>query len=212
MPSEPFTGVVLANELLDNLAFRLLELTADGWREVYVENGVEVLEPTDHTPAVEARIGARVPIQAQAAAWVRDALAVVRRGRVVAIDYTDTTAAMAARPWSDWVRTYRSHGRGSGPLDDPGSQDITCEVAVDQLPPPTSVRTQAEFLRAHGIEQLTDSARAAWEERAAIGDLEALKSRSRLSEAAALTDPAGLGGFSVLEWVVDLDSPHGAGH
>ena len=33
-------------------------------------------------------------------------------------------------------------------------------------------------------------------------DLEALKHRSRLSEAAALTDPAGLGAFRVLEWKV----------
>ena len=148
-----------------------------------------------------------MPVQSEAAAWVRDALALVERGRVVAIDYTDTTASMAGRPWTDWVRTYRAHGRGGSPLDDPGRQDITCEVAVDQLPAPTSARTQAEFLRAHGVDRLVDAARAAWQERAAIGDLEALKSRSRVSEAAALTDPAGLGGFTVLEWVVDADAP-----
>ena len=60
MPDQPFTGVVLANELLDNLAFRLLELTTDGWREVHVvraaDGGLgEVLAPTDQSPAVDAR-------------------------------------------------------------------------------------------------------------------------------------------------------------
>ena len=37
-------------------------------------------------------------------------------------------------------------------------------------------------------------------ERKHIGDLQAVRARSRVTEAAALTDPAGLGGFAVLEW------------
>ena len=41
-----------------------------------------------------------------------------------------------------------------------------------------------------------------WDERAARGDLAALRARSRVREAEALTDPSGLGGFSVVEWVV----------
>jgi hypothetical protein len=45
-------------------------------------------------------------------------------------------------------------------------------------------------------------ARDAWQARAHIGDLEALKHRSRLTEAQALTDPSGLGAFRVLEWEV----------
>jgi len=107
---------------------------------------------------------------------------------------------MARRPWTDWVRTYRGHGRGTRPLADLGRQDITCEVAVDQLPPPTANRSQAEFLRAYGIDELASEARRAWHERAHIGDLQALMARSRVHEAAALTDEAGLGAFRVLEW------------
>ena len=61
---------------------------------------------------------------------------------------------------------------------------------------------QGEFLRAHGLDELADAARAAWQERAHIGDLEALKQRSRVTESRALTDPAGLGAFKVLEWIV----------
>nr|MBA2608206.1 hypothetical protein [Actinomycetota bacterium] len=55
-------------------------------------------------------------------------------------------------------------------------------------------------LRAHGIDGLVAAARATWRERAAIGDLEALKARSRVSEADALLDPSGAGGFLVAEW------------
>jgi hypothetical protein len=36
-----------------------------------------------------------------------------------------------------------------------------------------------------------------WRDRAAIGDLDAVAARSRVSEAAALTDPSGLGAHAV---------------
>ena len=81
-----------------------------------------------------------------------------------------------------------------------GEQDITCEVAVDQLPPPAQDRSQADWLRVHGIDELVEEGRAIWRERAAIGDLEAMRARSRVTEADALLDPAGLGAFRVLEW------------
>ncbi len=201
LPQDPFVGVVVANELLDNLPFGLLERTEDGWAEVRVDETLhEVLVPADG-PSIDAPVGSRVPVQRAARAWVEAALALVPAGRVVAFDYADTTASMARRPWTDWVRTYRGHGRGGHPLTELGAQDVTCEVAVDQLPSPTSDRSQADFLRAHGLHELVEEARRAWEERAHIGDLQALVARSRVSEAAALTDPTGLGAFRVLEWV-----------
>ena len=49
---------------------------------------------------------------------------------------------------------------------------------------------------------LRSAAAAAWQERAHIGDLEALRWRSRVGEADALVDPSGLGSFQVLEWVI----------
>ncbi|MBA3655264.1 MAG: SAM-dependent methyltransferase [Actinobacteria bacterium] len=202
MPALRFTGVVLANELLDNLPFRLFERAADEWLEVYVAEGRELLVPAGPPLALDAPVGARLPLQELAGAWVRDAVGLLERGRLVVFDYTDTTASMARRSWTEWVRTYRSHGRGGHPLDHPGEQDVTCEVAVDQLPVPTSQRTQADFLRAHGVDVLVEEARAGWRARAHVGDLEALKERSRVGEGAALTDLAGLGGFTALEWLV----------
>jgi SAM-dependent MidA family methyltransferase len=146
-----------------------------------------------------------VPRQAQAQDWLRSVLALVRAGRVVVIDYADTTESMAQRPWHEWLRTYRGHERGVAPLDDLGMQDITCEVAIDQLAAVRALsanRGQAEFLRAHGIDALVDEGRRVWQERAHLGDLAALRARSRVREAEALCDPDGLGGFRVLEWEI----------
>ena len=214
LPEGPLEGVVLANELLDNIPFGVLERGSDGWLEVRVGPGPgEVLEPASAADASlaerlapDAPVGGRVPVQRAAADWLRSALALLRRGRVVVIDYTDSTPSMARRPWLEWARTYRAHGRGGHPLEAPGTQDVTCEVAIDQLAalvrPPDRDATQAEWLRAAGLDHLVAAARATWRERASLGDLDALKARSRVGEADALTDPSGLGAFRVLEWDV----------
>ncbi|MDP8936204.1 MAG: SAM-dependent methyltransferase, partial [Actinomycetota bacterium] len=213
LPAGPFTGVVVANELVDNLPFRLLERAQEGWAEVRVGDDLAEMAvpapPGDRAAAAalapDAPTGARIPLQDQARDWLGSALRCVSPGRVVVVDYADITPSLARRPWTEWVRTYRSHGRGGHPLSDLGDQDVTCEVAVDQLAavrPPVLDRPQAEFLRAFGLDRLADDARQAWYERAALGDLQALMARSRVGEAAALADPAGLGGFRVLEWEV----------
>jgi SAM-dependent MidA family methyltransferase len=208
--------VVLANELLDNLAFLLLERTPSGWVEIRVgESGgrlVEVAVPAAPELAVEAdrlapaaTTGSRIPIQHESQAWLRSALELPTAGRVVAIDYGDRTPSLAERPWTEWVRTYRGHGRAGHPLDSPGASDVTCEVAWDQLAlvqPPTVSSSQAEFLRRYGIDELRDDAATTWRSGAAAGGIDALRARSRVGEADALLDPAGLGGFDVVEWVV----------
>ncbi len=154
--------------------------------------------------AAGAPVGARVPVQSAARAWLRDALALAGDGgRVLTFDYASTTADLAARPPTEWLRTYRRHERGAGPLDALGEQDVTCEVCVDQLAvvaAPTADRRQAEWLAAHGIDELVEEGRRIWQERSAIGDLAAVRGRSRITEAHALLDPSGLGGFRVLEW------------
>lgn len=218
LPAGPFTGVLLANELADNLTFSLLERGPVGWLEVRVgEDGdsgelVEVLTPASPADAnlasrlaPDAEVGARIPLQAELTAWLRDALHRLRRGRVVLIDYASTTPELARRPSSEWMRTYRRGGRGGGALERPGSQDITVEVCVDQMARvqrPALDRPQHEFLAANGIHEMVDEARAAWSAAAVAPDLAALRSRSRVAESAALLDPSGLGAFRVLEWLV----------
>jgi SAM-dependent MidA family methyltransferase len=218
LPRSSGPCVVLANELLDNLPIDLAERTAAGWAEVRVGmtgggSLAEVLVPLDDGRRApldrlvpDALVGARVPLQGAAAGWLRAALDLAGPGgRVVVLDYASTTADMAARPQEEWLRTYRAHGRGGPPLEAIGTQDVTCEVAVDQLTlvrPPSLDRSQAEWLAAHGIDDLVDAGRRTWSERAHLGDLAAIRARSRIGEAEALCDPAGLGAFRVLEWRV----------
>jgi len=209
LPPAPFDGVILANELLDNLPFDLA-VWDGGWREAWIDaGGREVLVPfVDGVPPclpLEAPHGARAPLQRAAGLWLADALGRIRRGRVVVFDYASTTAALVHRPWRDWLRTYRGHERGVHYLRELGSQDITCEVALDQLAAvaePDAVRTQAQWLRFHGIDGLVEAGRQAWEAGAARGDLAALRGRSAVREAEALLDPTGLGAFSAVEWIV----------
>lgn len=190
MPEDSLTGVIVANELLDNLPLRLFD--SDGH------------EVGDHCPDPETRL---TPRQDQAGAWLFQALSILDRGTVTVIDYMSTTEEMAARPWPEWLRTYRGHERGDDPWSAPGTQDITCEVALDQLSavcPPTRVTAQATWLRAHGIDELVAEGNAAWRVGAAQGNLEALAGRSRSIEAEALLDAAGLGAFTVAEWDVPI--------
>jgi SAM-dependent MidA family methyltransferase len=216
LPEDAAIGVVLANELLDNLPVDIVEWHDGAWHEVRVavDGGgtlVEVLAPEPVAPTrvlpqpvslPPGRDGQRLPLAGAAQSWLQRALGAVH-GRVVVIDYARPTAALAELPWRDWLRTYRGHERGGHPFDELGTQDITCDVPVDQLAAvrtPDADRSQADFLRSHGIDQLVAEGRAVWHERAALGDLAALRARSRVREAEALLDPAGLGGFRVLEW------------
>jgi SAM-dependent MidA family methyltransferase len=216
LPAATFPGVILANELLDNLPFDLVERSATGWEEVRVgvrgDRLVEVLVVADAgltreatSLAPDAPGGARIPVQQGTRAWLARALSLLVAGRVVVIDYADVTASLAARPWHEWLRTYRGHGRAGHPLEAPGTADITCEVAVDQLAAvraPDLDRPQAGWLDGLGIGLLVDDAKERWRAGAHVGDLAALAARSRVGEADALRDPDGLGAFRVLEWQV----------
>lgn len=217
LPPGPFEGVILANELLDNLPAALLVYDG-GWREAYVTQRpdgrfAEVLGPTvDPAELGGVRVparpphGARLAVERVAQRWVTDALGRLGRGRLVVIDYAvATTAQMARQPWRQWLRTYRGHDRGGHYLDDPGGQDVTVEVALDQLiaaaGAPDWVRTQAQLLARYGIDDLVEEGRRRWLEAAARPDLEAMRMRSRVREAEALCDPDGLGAFVAVSWV-----------
>ena len=209
MPDGPFDGVIIANELLDNLPFRLAVFD-DGWREAFVVEAPDgklseqLSDAFDPLPSVLPRtapLGARAPLQQAATTWVDEARARRRSGPLVVFDNAvPSTSGLALRPWREWLRTYRGHQRGGHYLSDPGSQDITTEVAIDQLPEPDTVRSQAQWLQLHGVDQLVQDGKRYWDEHAGSPDLDALRMRSRVAEAEALLDPAGLGGFTVCEW------------
>ena len=208
MPDHAINGVIFANELLDNLPFRLFVF--DGaWLEAFVAQTpdgafVEVLHKPAALPTVlpqTAALGSRVPIQDDACAWVDNALSLIERGSLLMFDYcTDTTAEVTAMPWREWLRTYKDHERGRHYLLEPGSQDITAQVVLDQLPTGFVAMTQAQFLQHWGIEELVLEGNAYWENLSGAPDVAAIKMRSRATESQSLLASAGLGGFTVLEW------------
>ena len=222
-PAVRTTGVVFANELLDNLPFRVVERGTDGWLEVRVGHRdgefVEVLVPAAPELSAEAdvvacsaasaeiaAIGTRLPVPSGAREWLHACAEALGHGVLAIVDYAATAAELVARGQQGWLRTYREHERGSSPLVAPGEQDITIDLPIEYIVHAamsagfTLARdvSQAEWLQSLGIAALVAEAREGWQARAHIGDLEALRHRSRVSEAAALLDPAGLGAHRVL--------------
>ena len=221
LPDLSTSGVIIANELLDNLVFDIAEFTSDGWAEVRVALNadsaigdsspefVEVLAPLDDSrssliPDFAPQIGARLPIQVGAFEWIARAATSIKDGAMILIDYAGNAEDLARR--GGWLRTYRDHLRGDDPLLYPGEADITSDVVLDPIRDALiasgfrieSETTQAEWLSGLGIEDEVATGEAAWLAGAARGDLEALIGRSRATEAAILTDPLGLGGFTVI--------------
>jgi SAM-dependent MidA family methyltransferase len=223
LPAGPATAVVVANELADNLPFRIVERVSGGWVEIRVADTSspeatgqvfsEIALPADEgLAAAAARLveggdvppGARLPVPTGLSDWIRSAEAMLRRGVIVVIDYGAPVQELASRGQSGWLRTYRGQRRGGSPLDRPGSQDITADVPVEGLRRAAAAAglavltetTQSGWLRSLGVDELVAEARAAWHGRAAT-DLAAIAARSRVHEAEALLDPAGLGGHRV---------------
>ena len=119
------------------------------------------------------------------------------------IDYTSSTADMAARPWREWLRTYRDHQRGEHYLADPGHAGHHQRRRPRPAPAARPRRRpRPTSCGAHGLDELVEEGRRTWAAQAAAPDLAALTARSRVREAEALTDPAGLGGFTVAEWLI----------
>jgi len=207
-------GVVIANELLDNLATRIVERTSTGWNEIrigyddgtFVEVAVEAPDELVLHLDVSIDVGARVPVPVGALVWWETLGQSLASGVVTIIDYGAPHAELAAR--GGWLRTYAGHVRGSDPLFAPGAHDITVDVPTDLVARAaamhgwTCVRdiSQAEWLAELGINERVATARAAWDEGRHRGDVAALTARSVVHEADALTDLAGLGAFRVLEF------------
>ena len=219
LPAVRASALVIANELLDNLAVHVVERTDPGWAEVRVDctdtEFVECLVPAGPAVAAEADlladgavvpVGARLPVPLAARAWLERVATVVGRGEVLLLDYVDTVSGLAQRGQASWMRTYRGHERGDDPLVAPGSQDITTDTPLEYLRriadrtglPVVEYVHQRDWLPQHGIAELVAEGDAAWREGAARGDLAALAGRSRGVEAAALTDPGGLGAHRVV--------------
>ena len=207
-PPKGITGLIIANEWLDNVPCDVVELGPHGPRLVEAAaDGTERLagEPNDSQqawlecwwptwrsgePGERAEIGLM-----RDAAWA-DAVASLDAGVAVAIDYAH---AVDNRPPYGSLTGY-ADGRQVPPVPD-GSRDLTAHVALDACAAAaqhvagwTRSLDQRDALRRLGI-----SGRRPDLATAAADPLGYLRALSRATAAAELTDPGGLGGF---HWLV----------
>ncbi len=213
----PFRGVVIANELIDNLPMAIAQMGADGWRERWVgaSDGDLCLVDAPVRPEVAAWLarfaglvheGGWVEVQLEAMHWLQTAIAMVEAGSVLLVDYGDTAEGLAPRRQDGTLRTYRAHHLGPHPLDEPGATDITADVNFTALETVAreagaSVKLwrQDDFLASLGLRERISEMRHRELDLARSGnEIERLKVRTVRTEAETLMHPRGLGDFRVL--------------
>jgi SAM-dependent MidA family methyltransferase len=154
-----FTGVLLANELLDALPVHQVVMRPEGLREVYVTRSTQpaltTCEAPPSTPALAEYLdrlgvtlepGWRAEINLRALDWLREAAHRLTRGFIVVIDYGHEARELYSEGHSQGtLTTFARHAaggptRGATPswLERPGEQDITAHVDF------TSIRAAAE--------------------------------------------------------------------
>ena len=214
---ERVRGVILANELIDNLPMALAQRVGDGWRERWVGSEGSELTLIDAEPRPEVELwldsyaghvldGGWVEVQLAAALWLTDALTRMDEGSVVLIDYGDTAENLLPRRQDGTLRTYRAHHLGPHPLDEPGETDITADVNFTALVATAEnagarvrLLRQDDFLTELGLRDRLSALRHTELEAARDRDEVArLLARSLKTEAETLLHPRGLGDFRVM--------------
>ncbi len=214
---ERFRGVVIANELLDNLPMAMAQRVDGAWRERWVgveEGRLEMIDAEPRDPVVtwldlyagDVPDGGCVEVQLAVGDWLTQMSPRLREGAMLLIDYGDTAENLLPRRADGTLRTYQAHHLGPYPLEQPGATDITADVnftaAEDiaaRLGFETKLWRQDDFLAHLGLRDRLSRLRR--EELALAGgdEMERLVLRTRRTEVEALLHPRGLGDFRVLE-------------
>ena len=211
------SAVVIANELLDNLPFRLVDRFDHGWVE-YRVGGIDGTLTMEHRRDDDLSAwcdgdigdvppGALMTAQIETARWIADVIGRFDTVRMCIIDYAATTSELARRPRNDVVRTYHSHRTGFDFLSEPGSTDITADVNIDTVVRAARVAgatvtttDQRSFLLGLGAGSVLGELVEQEHECARAGDtMGQLAARSEATNLRALLDSGGLGGFTVFQ-------------
>jgi SAM-dependent MidA family methyltransferase len=214
----PLTGLLLANEWLDNVPVDVVELAADGPRLVLVDAaGAETLGPPPEPAALDwlaawwplTELGGRAEVGlARDGAWAA-AVRRVRRGVAVAMDYAHDRAGRSAGAVSGGTLSAYRDGRSVRPVPD-GTCDLTAHVALDSCAAavPWAAYTLLTDQRA-ALRELGVRGQRPPRELASLDPVGYLSRLADAGAAAELTDPAGLGGFGWLAQSVGVPLPLG---
>lgn len=213
----PFPGVLIANEVVDNLPAAVAVRTTGGWEERWVgADGDELgLVAAPARPDVAAWAdryagnvadGGLVEVQLEAARWLHAAAALLTSGSLLVIDYGGTAEELEPRRTQGTLRTYRAHHLGPDPLSEPGSTDVTADVNFTALLDTAAqagwgsdLARQDDFLAELGLRERLAGLRRRELALARSGDaMERLRVRAELTDAETLLHPRGLGDFRVL--------------
>lgn len=211
------SGVIFANELLDNLPAALVVRTDEAWQERWVGVNAEGLLLVDAPARAEVAAwadrysgrvadGGMVEVQLAAGVWLREALRLVDSGSVVVIDYGGTAEELEPRRTTGTLRTYRAHHLGPDPLLEPGATDVTVDVnftalvaVAEDSGAEVELHRQDDFLTEWGLRDEVKRMRREELDLARGNDAIArLRARSERTEADTLLHPRGLGDFRVL--------------
>jgi SAM-dependent MidA family methyltransferase len=211
------SGVLLANELIDNLPVALAVRHGDGWDEHLVGTDGETFAfvSTPARPQVAAwaeQFGGEVPeggiveVQIAAGEWLLQAMSMLGRGSIILIDYGGTIEELEPRRRLGTMRTYRGHHLGPDPLLEPGQTDITVDVNFSALETlagdrgaNVTLQRQDDFLTSWGLRDVVSDLRHRELEAARRGDtMTQLAIRTERIAAETLLHPRGLGDFRVL--------------
>jgi SAM-dependent MidA family methyltransferase len=210
-------GVIIGNEVLDNMPAAIAIRRSGGWVEERVDVGSDGLLRVEvpARPEVEAwaelhagpvEEGSRVEVQLEATQWVEAVTTGLDAGAVVLVDYGDTAEGLASRRVDGTIRTYRGHHLGPDPLAEPGATDITMDVnfsamlaAARRAGAEVDLHRQDDFLRSLGLGEEIERLRRREREAAREGRIsDQLRLKSRIVGAETVLHPRGLGDFRVL--------------
>jgi SAM-dependent MidA family methyltransferase len=210
-------GVVIANELIDNLPMALAQRVDGAWRERWVGldgDGLGLVDADARSEIVQwlrdyagdVPEGGWVEVQLAASEWTGDVLRRLEAGSVLLFDYGDLADNLLPRRQDGTLRTYRAHHLGPHPLDEPGETDITADVnftalvaAAEATGAFVELHRQDDFLTDLGLRDRLSELRHLELEAVRSGDdMERLRLRTRKTEAETLLHPRGLGDFRVL--------------